>query len=165
MKVTQSCLTLWNPMDCSLPGSSVHRDSPGQILKWVALPFSRGSSQTSDWTQVSHIAGGFTIWATREATYKWSITFKNWDSLYCAPVTYDIVHQLYFKCVCTKSPQPCPTLCDPIDCSLPGSSVHGILQTRILEYIAIFSSRRSSQARDGTLISCVYCIGSQVLYH
>ena len=40
-----------------------------------------------------------------------------------------------------KSLQSCPTLCDPMDCSLPGSSVHGILQARILEWVAIASSR------------------------
>ena len=44
--------------------------------------------------------------------------------------------------------QSCPTLCDPMDCSLPGFSVHGILQARILEWIAIPSSRGSSQPRD-----------------
>ena len=53
-----------------------------------------------------------------------------------------------------KSLQLCPTLCCPMDCSLPGSSVHGILQVRILEWVAIFSSRRSSQCRDGARVSC-----------
>ena len=42
----------------------------------------------------------------------------------------------------------CPTLCDPIDCSLPGSSIHGIFQTRILEWVAISFSRGSSPRRD-----------------
>ena len=46
------------------------------------------------------------------------------------------------------------TLCDPIDCSPPGSSVHGILQTRILEWVAILFSRGSSQPRDQTHVSC-----------
>ena len=49
------------------PGSSVHQILPARILEWVAIPFSRGSSQTRDWTHVSCIAGKFfTIWATRE---------------------------------------------------------------------------------------------------
>ena len=53
--------------------------------------------------------------------------------------------QLYDAyCVHTKSLQSCPTLCDPIDCSSPGSSVHGILQARILEWVAISSSSGSS---------------------
>ena len=48
-----------------------------------------------------------------------------------------------------------PTLCDPMDCSLPGSSDHGILKARILEWVGIPSSRASSQPRDLTRISCV----------
>ena len=49
--------------------------------------------------------------------------------------------------------QLCPTLCGPVDCSPPGSSVHGILQARILEWVAIPFSRGSSQPRDQTWIS------------
>ena len=49
--------------------------------------------------------------------------------------------------------QSCPTLCDPVDCSPPGSSVHGILQARILEWVAISFSRESSQPRDRTQVS------------
>ena len=56
-----------DPMDYSLPGSSVHGIIQVRILAWVVIPFSRGSSQTRDWTWVSCIAGQFfTIWATRE---------------------------------------------------------------------------------------------------
>ena len=51
--------------------------------------------------------------------------------------------------------QLCPTLCDPMDCSPPGSSVHGILQSRILEWVAMPSSRGSSQPRDWTQVSCI----------
>ena len=51
--------------------------------------------------------------------------------------------------------QSCPTLCDPVDCSPPGSSVHGILQARILEWIGISFSRGSSQLRDLTQVSCI----------
>ena len=66
--VAQSCLTLWDPVDCSLPGSSVQEDSPGTNIGMVAIPSSRGSSQPRNRTQVSHIAGRFfIIWATREA--------------------------------------------------------------------------------------------------
>ena len=60
-----------------------------------------------------------------------------------------------------KSLQSCPTLCDPMDCSSPGSSVHRILQARILEWIAIPFSRGSCQPRDGTHI---FCIGRRILY-
>ena len=55
----QSCLNLCDPMDCSPPGSSVHRILQARILEWVAIPSSRGSSQPGDQTQVSRIAGGF----------------------------------------------------------------------------------------------------------
>ena len=55
--------------------------------------------------------------------------------------------------------QSCLTLCDPMDCSPPGSSVHGILQARILEWIAMPSSRGSSQPRDRPHVSWVSCIG------
>ena len=62
MKVTQSCPTLCYPMDYTVRGILHSR-----ILEWVTVPFSRGSSQPRDWTQISHTAGGFfTSWATRE---------------------------------------------------------------------------------------------------
>ena len=68
--VTQSCLTLCDPKDCSPLGFSVHGIIQARILERVAMPSSRGSSQPRDQTQVSHIAGRFfTIWATREALY------------------------------------------------------------------------------------------------
>ena len=57
-------------------------------------------------------------------------------------------------CVCLVT-QSCPTLCDPLDYSLPGSSVHGIFGARILEQVAISFSRRSSQPRDQTYVSCM----------
>ena len=63
VKVVQSCPTLWDPTDYT-----VHGILQGRTLERVAFPFSRGSSQPRDWTQASHIAGGFfTSWATREA--------------------------------------------------------------------------------------------------
>ena len=68
VKVAQLCPTLCNPKDCI-----VHGILQARILEWVAFLFSRGSSQTRGWTQVSHIAGKFfTSWATREAQEYWS---------------------------------------------------------------------------------------------
>ena len=58
--------------------------------------------------------------------------------------------------------QSCLTLCDPINCSSPGSSVLGIFQVGILKQFAISSSRGSSQPKDGT---CISCIDSWILYH
>ena len=57
--------------------------------------------------------------------------------------------------------QLCPILCDPVDCSPPGSSVHGILHARILKWVAISYSRGSSQPRDQTHISCISCIAGR----
>ena len=63
----QSSLTLCDPTDCSLPGSSVHGILQAKILEQVAIPFSRGPSWPRDGTQVSYIAGKFfTVWTTRE---------------------------------------------------------------------------------------------------
>ena len=67
-EVTQSCPTLCDPMDCSLPGSSIHGILQAKILEWVPIPFSRRSSWPRDQIQVSCPSGRFfTIWATREA--------------------------------------------------------------------------------------------------
>ena len=56
-EITQLCLTLCDDMDCSLPGSSIHVIFQARVLEWVAISFSRGSSQPRDRTQVFHIAG------------------------------------------------------------------------------------------------------------
>ena len=57
--VAQSCPTLFDPLDCSPPGSSVHGMLQARILEWVVMPSSKGSSQTRDKNQVSGIAGRF----------------------------------------------------------------------------------------------------------
>ena len=78
-EVAQSCLTLRDPMDCSLSGSSVHGILQAGILEWVAISFSRRCSQPRDWTRVSCIVGRrFTVWATREvhsnmAPFPWNL--------------------------------------------------------------------------------------------
>ena len=114
---THSCLTLCNRMDCSPTGSSVQGILQARLLEWVAVPFSRGSSQPTGQTQVSWIAGRFfTIWVTREAQ----------------------------KVLVAK---PSLTLCNSMDYHPPGSSVHEILQARLLEWVAIPFSRGSSQSR------------------
>ena len=66
------------------------------------------------------------------------------------------------ECVCAQS---CPTLCNHVDCSPRGSSVHGIFQARILEQVATSYSRGSSQPRDQTCIYFISCIGRQIFYH
>ena len=126
MKVTQLCPTLCDPMNYSLPGSSVHGILQAIMLEWVAFPFSRGSSQTRDQTQVSHWFLSATVAAA-------------------------------------KSLQLCPTLCKPIDGSLPGSSVHGIFHARVLEWGATaFSKFLSSHTQlyfefVSDLVTWCYC--------
>ena len=77
--------------------------------------------------------------------------------------------EIFFKhyvCVCVfEWAQLCLILYNPRDCSLPGSSIPGLLQARILDCVAISSSRGSSQSRGGTHVSCISCIGRQILYH
>ena len=82
----------------------------------------------------------------------------------CVYVLYIYIY-IYTSVLCLVA-QPCPTLCHPLDCSLPGSSVHGILQARILEWVAMPSSGGSSQRRDQTQAFCTagrffYCLKHQ----
>ena len=70
-EVAQSCPTLWDPMNCSLPGLSVHGIFQARVLEWVAISFSRGSSWPKDWIWVSHTVGRcFALWATRECQHQ-----------------------------------------------------------------------------------------------
>ena len=78
-------------------------------------------------------------------------------------VAYIYIYIWHMVCVCSLV-QSCLTLCSPMDCSPPGSSVHGISQVRILEWVAISYFRRSSCPRNQTHISCVSCIGRRILY-
>ena len=76
-EVAQSCPTLCDPIDGSLPGSSVHGIFQARVLEWVAISFSRESSRPRDRTQVSHIVRRcFTVWATREVEVSTCIYFS-----------------------------------------------------------------------------------------
>ena len=92
-EVAQSCLTLWDPMDCSLPGFSIHGTFQARIPEWVAISFSRESSPPRDQTQFSCIVGRrFTLWATREACMqmwiqdmapnRWPLQHSHWPEWY-----------------------------------------------------------------------------------
>ena len=77
----------------------------------------------------------------------------------CVDIRYEYILYIRFythtrACESAQLLQSCPTLCDLRDSSLPSSSVHGILQARILKWVAMPSSRESSQPRDWTHISC-----------
>ena len=106
IEVAQSCPTLCDPMDYSLPGSLVHGIFQARILEWAEY---------------------------------WEILMSPKKCLQPR------------VCVCMLVTQLCPTLCDPMDCSPPSSSVHGILQARILGWVAIPFSKGSSRPRDQTL--------------
>ena len=69
------------------------------------------------------------------------------------------------KFVCVLCAESCPTLCGPLDCSPPGSSVHGVSQARILEWAAISYPKGSSRPRGQTSIACISCTGRWILYH
>ena len=152
--------SLW-PMECSPPGSSVHGILQARILELVAILFSRGSSWPRNRTWASCIAHRlFTISATREAyvmlllshiscgrlcaTHRWQPTRlpRPWNS----PGENTAVGcHFLLQCMKVKSEsevaQSNPTLRDPMDCSLPGSSIHGIFQAKVLEWGAIAFSK------------------------
>ena len=65
-----------------------------------------------------------------------------------------VMIMIRMMCVCANLVQSCLTLCDPMDCSLPGSSVHGSFQARILGWVVMSSSRGSSWSRDWNCVSC-----------
>ena len=71
----------------------------------------------------------------------------------CVYIYNIYVYICIYVCMCMLVTQLCLTLCDPMDCSPPGSSVRGILQARILEWVAMSFSRESSQPRDQTRVS------------
>ena len=103
-EVAQSCPTLCDPMDCSLPGSSVHGIFQARVPEWVAISFSRGSSQPRDWTQVSHIVGRhFTVWAlTRHNTFsdlivKWKLRVTE-DTIIDLLHLEDCISFIYSQC-------------------------------------------------------------------
>ena len=136
--------TLCNARDCSLPSSSVPGIFQARILKWVSMPYSRGSSQTRDWTHVSCIGRRILYhWATWKALYAEYIMRNARLSESQAGIEIsgrNINNLRYVDAAAAKLLQLCPTLCDPIDGSPPGFSVPGILQARILEWVAISCS-------------------------
>ena len=126
-KSLQLCPTLCDPVDCSPPGSSVHGIFPARLQEWVAISSSRESSQPRDQARFHVSCTG------KRILYQWAT-----------------LSMLYLVA------RSCPTLCDPVDCSPPGSSVHGIFPARLLEWVAMPSFRGSSQPRDQTFVSHIY---------
>ena len=114
MQVTQSCPTLCDPMDCTLPGSSVHGILQSRILEWVAIAFSRGI---------------------------FLIKVLNPGLLCCRQIPYHLSHQGSQRIIFQFSSvaQSCLTLCDPMNRSTPGLPVHHQLP----EFTQIFTLSKS----------------------
>ena len=128
-------MTLCDPIDCSLPGSSVMEILQAKILEWVAMLSSRGIFPAQG---------------------------LNPGLLCCRQILHHMSHQgspkymIKYAMLCyAKSLQSCPTLCDPIDGSLPGSPVPGVLQARTLEQVAISFSNAWKWNVKVKLLSCV----------
>ena len=141
-KSLQLCLTLCDPMDCNPPGSSVHEILQARTLGWIAMPSFRGSSRPRGWTHVSYgscVAGRFfTAESERKPLVPWpGITLCPLHSKCGVLITGPLGKSCYIFRVLCLVVQSCPTLCNPRDYSSPGSSVHGILLTRILEWVAM----------------------------
>ena len=110
----------------------------------------RGLSRRENWSncfRLRALVGAEVGWGAR----RWQL---GRNSEFCQHATSSL-------CACSAA-QMCPTLCDPMYCSLPGSSVHGILQVRILKWVVISSSSGSCWPRDWTHVSCIF---RQFLYH
>ena len=95
-----------------------------------------------------------------------SVQYSSYSPAHTLTTWILIIIYIYINiCGYAKLLQSCPIFCDPMDCSPPSSSVHGILLARILEWVAIHSSWGSSQPRDLTQVSYVSYIGRWVLYY
>ena len=154
----------------------LHRISPGLLFYLCMARHRTGIWSEKDQLHFAKENGALSQgWAFISRTQINGVSFPRDDWLHDSFIKKEILHPKRrlplsmccdMKCVCVHSvAQSCLTLGDPMDCSLPGSSVHGILQARILECVAICYSRGSSQPRDWTHISCVSCMGRQILYH
>ena len=152
--------TLCDPMDCSLPSSSVLGIFQLRIPEWVAISYSRESPQPRDQIkfpmfpalQVDSLSLLFNMLSRLVITLlpRSKCLLISW--LQSPPAVILEPRKIKSDTVSTVSPskslQSWPTLCDPLDCSPPGSSIYGILQARILEWVAIPFCRGSSQPRD-----------------
>ena len=149
-------------MDHSPPGSSVHGILQAKILEWVSMPFFRGSSPSRDQTCISYVSciGRWALYrsAIREAHIK-AVRISDFRSAY----NYRMVVRILRLC---NPPRAFHVdSLRPVNCSPLASSVHGILQAKILEWVAMLSSRGSCRPRNQTHVSYHLCTGKWVLCH
>ena len=115
-KLLQSCLTLCDPIDSSPPGSTIPGILQARTLEWVAISFSNAGKGNMQVKSLSRVQLFWTRWTAADQ----------------APPPMFLA-----AADAAKLLQSCPTLCDPIDSSPPGSTIPGILQARTLEWVAI----------------------------
>ena len=113
----------------------------------------------------SHMSGRYSGWShQRRFQHDWEMNFCCLETLRfqnCLLLKHNIAYPAYYvACACSVA-ELCPTLCNPMDLSLPGSSVHGVFQARVLQWGAISYPRGSSWPRDQ---NCVSCINRRILY-
>ena len=142
-KSLQSCPTLCDPRNGSPPGTSVPGILQARTLEWVAISFANA------WKWKVKVKLLSRVW----------LFVTPWTAEYQAPPSMGFSRQEHWSGVPLPSPvlvaQSCSTLCNPMDCSPPGSSVHGLLWERILEWGTIPFSSGSFQPRDQTRVSCI----------
>ena len=120
-----------DPMHCSLPGPSVHGIFQAKVLEWGAIAFSiilaKRCKEKDHFLHTDHES----VNSVESHSETWIFIVKG------RRIFNQILDYYAPSCVRAQSLQSCPILCDPMDCSLSGSSVHGILQARTLEWVAI----------------------------
>ena len=165
------CLCVWQGIDGSVSGCSVlswgkgrRRGNADMALKNQTLQEESFVSNVGSTAPTSHpslfrnSSNDYKLLAFHLEMSAWK-AFSKLDTLKSTPRALLILLRVH-----AKSFQLCPTLWDPMDHSLPGFSVHGILQVRILEWASMPSSRGSSWPRDQTHISYVSCTSRKVLF-
>ena len=124
---------------CSLPSPGIEPRSPSlKVDSLSAEPLGKPKN-----TGVGSLSLLQRIFLTQES---------NWGLLHCRWILYQLSYRVKVKVLVAQS---CPTLCEPMDCSLPGCSIQGIFQARILEWVAISFSRGSPRPRDHTRVACI----------
>ena len=163
-KSLQSCMNLWYPMDYSPPSSSVYGILQARILEWVSMPSSRGPFQPRGQTYVSYVCcvGKQVLyqqchqWSPNDIMLLLLLLLSCFSRVWLCATPLTAAHQASLSLGFSRqehwsglpfpSPmhesesevtQSCPTLSDPMDCSRPGSSIHGIFQARVMEWGAI----------------------------
>ena len=157
----QTLTTLSSQPNPSLANTLCSRELPGAR----SHPFSQWMPEYNGYQSLLHSAD-------TQCRHLWKATLtlrpllgQHWSPTVPSAQSWFLPSPTGSMHLCAQSLQLCPTLWDAMNSSLSGSSVHGILRARILEWVAMASSRGSSQPRDRTRICCISCIDRLVLYH